>query len=245
MATVTTPSTPSNRLYPASDGRPMTETDYHRQDMTDLIETLQVRYAGDPQVYVSGNLLIFYVPGNKRKHLAPDVFVVQGVSKHPRLNYLIWEEGKGPDAVIELTSSSTRAEDTKKKFALYQDMLKVQEYFLFDPRADYLDPPLQGFRRERGKFKPIQRVRDRLPSKVLGLHLERSGWQLRLYDPETEEWLKTPAERAERALADFGREALARQQAETAAAQANEARSRAEAELERLRQELDSLRGSR
>lgn len=37
------------------------------------------------------------------------VFVVRGVPKHDRPNYLIWEEGKSLDFVIELTSSSTRS----------------------------------------------------------------------------------------------------------------------------------------
>ena len=59
-------------------------------------------------VYVSGNLLVYYVPGDRLRHLSPDVFVAKGVPKRERLNYLMWEEGKGPDVVIELTSSSMR-----------------------------------------------------------------------------------------------------------------------------------------
>ena len=69
--------------YPTSDGKPMAETDLHRQDMVDVIETLQDFFAGDPQVYVTGNLLLLYEEGNRRKHVAPDVFVVRGVPKLP------------------------------------------------------------------------------------------------------------------------------------------------------------------
>ncbi len=130
--------------YPTSDGRPMAETDWHRVLMTALIQTLDSWYARDPMTYVSGNLLLFYVPGDKRRHVSPDVLVVKGVPKRRRPNYLMWQEGKGPDMVIELTSSSTRAEDTKKKFLLYQDTMRVPEYFLFDPLGDYLDPALRG-----------------------------------------------------------------------------------------------------
>src|SRR5436305_13190373 len=87
--------------YPTSDGKPMAETDVHRQNMVDLIETLQDRYADDPDVYVSGNLLLFYNEGDRRTHVAPDVFMVRGVPKlPPRENYLVWEEGKAPDVVI-------------------------------------------------------------------------------------------------------------------------------------------------
>jgi len=177
--------------YPTSDGRPMAETDVHRDDMMELIETLKRHFAPDPQVYVSGNLLLFYVPGDRRRHVSPDVFVVRGVPMRQRDNYLLWEEGKGPDVVIELTSRSTRREDLDVKFKLYRDVLKVSEYFLFDPRAEYLDPPLQGYRLRQGEYVPLRRVKGRLPSKVLGLHLERSGQRLRLHDPATDQWLPT------------------------------------------------------
>jgi hypothetical protein len=101
MATVTTPQ-PWRNGYPTSDGKPMAETDDHRDLMNALIETLKAYFAGEPMVYVSGNLLLFYVPGNKRRHLSPDVFVVRGVPNHNRPNYLLWEEGRGPQFVIEL-----------------------------------------------------------------------------------------------------------------------------------------------
>src|SRR5262249_24040834 len=171
------------------------ETDWHRDLMLALIQILKAWYAGDPRTYVSGNLLIFYVPGNRRRHVSPDVFVVKRVPKHDRPNYLVWEEGKGPDLGIELTSSSTRAEEVKQKFRLYQDPRRVQESFLSAPRGDYLDPPLQGYRLWRGKYVAVRPVKGRLPSKVLGLHLERDGRNLRLYDPATGGGLPAPAGR--------------------------------------------------
>src|SRR5262245_6265181 len=127
--------------YPTSDGKPMAETERHRRLLFRVIELLETWFAADPNVYVSGNLLIFYEEGSKRRHVAPDCFVVFGVDKRERENYLLWKEGKGPDVVIELTSRTTRREDTRKKFDLYRDVLKVKEYFLFDPLWHYLDPP--------------------------------------------------------------------------------------------------------
>jgi Uma2 family endonuclease len=135
-----------------------------------------------------------FVEGDRRPHLSPDVFVVKGAPKHKRLYYLMWEEKKGPDVVIELTSKSTRNEDLKKKFGLYQDLLKVSEYFLFDPLGDYLKPALQGHRLQGEKYQPILTVENRLPSQTLGLHLEQDGENLRLYDPKSRRWLPTPAE---------------------------------------------------
>jgi Uma2 family endonuclease len=213
MATVPTNAVPWKNGYPTSDGKPMAETDWHRDLMLRLIETLKHYYAAQERVYVSGNLLLFYERGNRRRHVSPDVFVVKGVPKHNRPNYLLWEE-KNPDVVIELTSSSTRREDVETKVRLYRDTVKVKEYYLFDPDADYLDPPLQGYRLRAGQYHPIRAVAGRLPSRALGLHLERDGQELRLYDPEAEGWLPTPLERVERA----------------------------ESEVERLRRELQALR---
>jgi Uma2 family endonuclease len=243
----------------------MAETDIHRQGMTDLIETLQAHFEADPMVYVSGNLLLFYEEGNRRKHVSPDVLVVRGVPKRPpRLHYLTWREGKGPDLVIELTSKTTRAEDQRKKLGLYRDVLRVPEYFLFDPFEDWLKPSMQGYRLVEAGYDPIEPIEGRLPSEVLGLHLGRGGIELRLYDPETGRMLPTSCERvagseaelritgarlrevearlaqtdAERRLAETKvqllEERLARSEAE---------RRLAELEADRLRRELESRGG--
>ncbi|GAC1466528.1 MAG: hypothetical protein NVSMB9_07170 [Isosphaeraceae bacterium] len=200
----------------------MAETQTHAQDMMDLIETLQDHFAADPDVYVWGNLMLFYEQGNPRKHISPDVFVVRGVPKEPpRDLYLVWKEGKAPDVVIEITSKTTRREDQTKKRLLYRDVLKVPEYFQFDPTEDYLKPPMQGHRLVAGEYVPIELVDGRLPSVVIGLHLERDGTQLRLFDPATGQRLLTRGEQV----------AEGRRQA-----------AHLEAENERLRRELDELR---
>jgi hypothetical protein len=169
------------------------------------------------------------------------VFVVRGVLKRLREYFLIWEEGKGPDTVIEMTSRSTSREDMEVKFELYRDVLKVREYFLFDPYDEYLRPSLQGFRLARGKYARIRPLAGRLPSKVLGLHLERQDWHLRLYDPNTQRLLLTPAEH----VAAHQQAEAARQQAEAVRQGEAAARQQAEAEVERLRRELETLRGQR
>lgn len=212
--------------YPDSDGTPMGETPQHRDNLAHLIEMIRVWLAEDEMAYVSGNAFVYYVPEDRWRHISPDVFVVRGIPKTPeRRRYLVWEERKAPDLVIELTSRSTLEEDLEDKFTIYQDTLQVQEYFLFDPLDECLAPTLQGFRLHRGEYRPIRRVKGRLPSKVLGLHLEADDWELRLYDPNTEKWLPTPAE---------DREALAEER---------QGRLEAEAEVKRLRKEMEKLRG--
>jgi Uma2 family endonuclease len=207
----------------------MAETDLHRDDMVDTIQTLQDFFADRPRVYVSGNLLLYYEEGNPRKHVAPDALVAFDVPKEPnRDHYLVWVEGKAPDFVAEITSKSTSKEDQKTKLEVYRDILRVREYFLFDPRAEYLKPPLQGFRLVGGDYVSIEPVAGRLPSDVLGLHLERDGERLRLFDPATGQYLLTRLERQE----------TAERRAEAAEAD----RRQLAAENERLRREIEALR---
>ena len=237
MATV-----PRKVEYPTSDGKPMAETPLHRDVMIDLIRTLEGYYAGDPMTYVSGNMLMFFEEGNRRRHLSPDVFVTRGIPKKDRENYLMWEEGKGPDLVIEVTSKSTRREDRQKKRDLYRDVLGVVEYFLFDPLAEYLRPPLQGYRLIDGDYAPIGPVDGRLPSAVTGLRLEAAGSSLRLYSPALGRWLPTAEDRvAEEAAARRAAEA-AQQAAEAKSREDEAARRAAEAEVERLRREIEASR---
>lgn len=217
--------------YPTSDGRPLGETDLHRNRMVELIDRLTYRYRDRPDVYVTGNLLFFYQEGDRRKHVSPDLAVVFGVPKRLREHYLIWEEGKAPDLVIEVTSKTTRREDRVKKLNLYRDVMKVPEYFRFDPREEYLKPPLQGSRLVEGEYVPIDPVNGRFPSAILGLELERAGDDLRLYDPATGSYLPTQAEAAESRLV----------QVETARHEAEIARVEADATIRRLMARLAEL----
>jgi Uma2 family endonuclease len=189
---------PVQTSYPSTDGKPMAESPIHMRVMMDAIETL-IAWFNDAWVYVWGNLFVYYIQNDPRKNVAPDVMVVKGVPRDkPRKTFKIWEEGKGPDWILEATSQTTRHQDEVEKFQLYQDVLKVQEYYLFDPYMDYLDPPLKGYRLVNGKYEPIAPVEGRIPSEVLGLHLEPHLGDLRFYDPRTGRHLLAPREEVER-----------------------------------------------
>ena len=222
--------------YPESDGRPMGETEIHAQVLEDLRFALVRRYAEVPDVYVWGNLFLYYREGDPKACVCPDVFLVRGVGKRTdnrRRTYKLWEEGgRVPSLVIELTSESTRDEDVEKK-KLYE-RLGVEEYFLFDPFGEYARPRLQGFRLEGGRYQPLpQRVDGALESRTTGLILKPEGNRLRLVDKETGEALLTAAETDEARLA----EAEARM-AEAEARRAAEERVRIlEEELKRLREQ--------
>jgi Uma2 family endonuclease len=202
--------------YPESDGKPMGESDEHRQEMVRHIELLEYFFRGQ-QTYVSGDLLLYYEQGNPKKFVVADAFVVKGVTPKSRRTFKVWVEGKAPDLVIETTSRKTRRKDSTEKPELYAK-LGVKEYFLFDPDQEYLDPPLQGYRLDGAAYSRISAdAQGRLLSQELGLNLCVGEGRLQFYRVDTGERLLTAAERAELEAA---------------------ARREAEAELARLREEL-------
>jgi Uma2 family endonuclease len=239
--------------YPESDGQPMAETEIHLEEMMDLISALKRHFAAVPDVHAAGNQFLYYVEGNPRAVVAPDVYVVKGTShKRPRRTYKVWEEGRPPTFILELTSDSTRDEDLHKKKDCYE-RIGVEEYFLSDPLGDYLRPPLQGYRLQDGRYRRIAPEPDgSLMSQTLGLKLRREGERLRLIDAATGEPLpriEENEERRQQAEARSRRAESARQQAESARQQA-EARlaekdavlRTAEEEIARLRRELERAR---
>ena len=207
--------------YPESDGEPMAETELHRVVMTDLINGLTRRYASAPDVYVNGNIFFYDIQGNPRSSFSPDVVVVKGVPKELRRIYKIWEEGEVPCFIIEVTSDKTRKEDTGSKKTRYE-RLGCEEYFLFDPYGDYLDPRLQGYCLESGRYQTLTANPDgSLFSRTTGLILRVEGKKLRLVDAAT------------------GEKLLWDEELEPRLREAEERAARAEEELARLRRELE------
>jgi Uma2 family endonuclease len=210
--------------YPTTDGQPMAETTLHRKIMSDMIHCLDHRFKDVPDVWVGGNLFFYYEKGNPRAVVAPDVLLVHGVSKWDRPVYKLWEEGRGPSLVIEVTSSSTKDEDVNDKKDLYR-RLGVEEYFLFDPYGDYLEPSLQGYRLQSGWYVSMPLEPDgSLLSRKAVLLLRTEGERLRLIDPATGMPLLWPEEEAAAREA----EAVAREAAERRADNEAEAREAAE-----------------
>ena len=220
--------------YPATDGEPMAETDAQGIPLMYAVTGLRDYFRHRPDVYVSGNLLIYYEAGNLDASVAPDVFVVRGVPNHMRPTYRIWEEGKGPDFVLEITSRHTRANDQGPKRELYR-RLGVWEYWQYDPTGDYLEPRLQGLELHGGEYRRLvpSWLADGTQvtySAVLELELRIEGGELRFRDPLSGERVRTLSESNDQRR----RAEHERQRAEQERRQEAEARRAAEARVAEL-----------
>ena len=213
----------------------MAETDDQGIPLMYAVTGLRDYFRRRPDVYVSGNLLIYYEEGNVHASVSPDVFVVFGVPNHTRPIYKVWEEGKSPDFVMEITSRHTRHKDQGAKRELYES-LGVQEYWQYDPTGEYLKPPLRGMRLVGGEYEELGETRLgdgalAMYSAVLGLEVRIEEGVLRFHDPETGRniWTLTESNEA------WQRAELARQRERQARQQAEAARDAAEAQVAELR----------
>ena len=248
------PALEDDTEYPESDGQPMAETELHRDLMIDSILTLKARFQDVPAVCVSGNMLMYYVPRDAKKSVAPDVFVTFGIERKQRRIYRIWEEGKPPDFVLEFSSKGTFKNDLGAKKTLYAEVLGIREYFLYDAERKYLPTPLMGFRLVGTEYVPVRPEPDgKVFAATLGLSLGLRGDGFGFYDAVAERWLETPmdeaAERAEaaasladRLAAEAEQATLARQRAEETAQEEAVARQRAEANAEQAQKDAEQAK---
>ncbi len=226
-------------LYPESDGKPMADTDLHIQWIIWLRQVLEGHFAQRPDVYISGNIMMYDIEGPLRTAVSPDILVSFGVGQKDRRTYKVWEEGKAPDFVMEFSSKRTYQNDLEGKVAHYA-AIGIPEYFLYDVDRRYLPTPLMGFRLvEDAYIEVFSNVDGGLRSEVLNLNFHLLDDGLGVYEPVAGKWLQTPAEaatvRAEQAE-------VRAEQAETRVQHEAEARQKAEAEAARLREELARLK---
>jgi Uma2 family endonuclease len=246
FTTVTVPS--ADIIYPSGDGKPMAETSVHVLAMLALIGTLRQYFRYRSDVYVIGNIFLYYEEGHPESRRSPDVMIVKGVDPHKeRRSFKTWEERAMPCVVIEITSEETADEDLGPKRELYE-RLGVREYFLFDPLHDYLERPLMGYRLIGDEYEPLPPADDGgLLSAELGMRLVPEGTQLALYHFRTSERVLAPPD-AYQKLEDVQQEKSQVEQrasqAERRASQAEQRASQAEQRASQLAEELARLRAS-
>lgn len=213
---------PTQDDLPYDDGVPM-ETLRHQFQMDLLIDVMDLWLEARGDGFAGGNMFLYFSLEQVRHNtfVGPDFFVVLDVPRGERKSWVVWEQGKGPDLVVELLSASTARYDKTVKKTLYARQVHVPEYYWYDP---FNPEDFAGFILHGSNYQPLAiNARGRIHSPTLNLDLGR--WQgtfrgveavwLRWFTPEGE----MPPTEAE----------AARQHAEAA-------RQRAERLAERLRQ---------
>ena len=236
--TATVPAVETEPFYPSADGEPVAETYDHLYALLTTLEVLK-QYLAGRQATVLGNQFLYYAQGFPKLRVAPDVMVIFDVAPGGRDNYKIWQEGQVPRVIFEMTSGGTKEQDQVFKKTLYEQ-LGVKEYWLFDPKGEWIKEQLRGYRLRREAYEPIQDNR----SEPLELRLQVEGKLINFTREDTGEKLLIPDELAE----TLRQEVLARQQAEEQAQQecqrAEQERQRAEqaeSQVEQLKARLRSL----
>jgi len=198
------------------------------------------------QMFSAMDFNIYYDVRHLNWYKRPDWFLVIGVprfyqGKDARSSYVIWQEKVSPLVVVEFLSEGTEDEDLGEttsevnqpptKWSVYEQILKVPYYFVFSDRTNQL----RFFRLVRNRYSEqiLRNPRVWIPELKLGLGLwtgDYFGWErpwLRWYDAD-DNWIPTPEEQKEAALAQVETE---RQQKEAALAQAETERQQKEAAL--------------
>ena len=225
----------------------MSDDGWQGRAMDDTHQPLLVHFDSAEDVFIAKDLLIYFQEGNPNRAVAPDVFLVRGVSAELRWNYKLWEEGQPPDFALEVASPANVERNVTEKRDLYA-RLGIREYWLYDPRGNLHWPRLKGYVLARGEYRALP-TRDlaggglAIESWVLGLELRFEDDRLRLWDPTEQRYLLTlREEKAARQLAEAraDAEAQARQQ-EAQVRKLAEARADAEAQARQQEAQVRKL----
>jgi Uma2 family endonuclease len=170
-----------------------------------LSRTLRLSGYGSQEIYTASDLNLYYDPAHLSWYKRPDWFLSVGVprlyeGKRDRSSYVIWQEKVSPSVIVEFLSPGTDAEDLGRfapkpieslpnkpptKFQVYEQILKVPHYIVFDKR----DSRLRYFRLENDRYQeqPIASTNPRLwiPELEIGLAI----WD-GLFEGMPQSWLR-------------------------------------------------------
>lgn len=210
-------------IYPEQREDDMGETSIHAKLINRLLAVLLQFFEQRQDVFLTSNMNLYYEEGNPNKWYAPDLLIVFGVQNHERSSYQIWKEKVFPQVIFEISSERTWKADISEKLEIYSTF-GAEEYYILDPEFDFLPAPMLAFHRNGERLLSAPVNEGRIFSPRLGLEIVRTENNFRLFNPNTNEFLRTLQEYEEQK-------------------QATELRARnAEAELERLKAEIEKLK---
>lgn len=197
-----------NIEYPCSDGEPLAESYIHLYAILTTLEVIK-QYLSGRQATVLANQFLYYAQGFPRLRVAPDIMVIFDVPPGGRDSYKVWEEGQVPQVVFEMTSQGTQKQDQEQKKNLYEQ-LGIVEYWLFDPKGEWIPEKLRGYRLEGETY---QLINDGI-CQPLQLRVTVQGELLGFYRLDTGDKLLIPSELAQQLHQERQRAEQERQRAD-------------------------------
>ena len=241
--------------YP--DPPPEELTAYYAVNWPGYPPSLAAHFGGRETTIITSEVAAALIPyaGTYEGIRYPDLMIafnVNPAANYARKGYLIPEQGKPPDFVLEVASESSKARDEVDKRAAYARM-GVPEYWRFDDTGGQMhSAALAGDRLVDGEYQPIT-IHETADggywghSEALNLDLCWEQGELRWYDPVGQRYLPTFDDQtaavyveAARANAAESRADVAESQRDAEAARADVAEARVR-ELERRMQAQQNL----
>ncbi|NJK29205.1 MAG: Uma2 family endonuclease [Acaryochloris sp. RU_4_1] len=235
--------------------------EFHNLQPQLLSATLRLTAVAKDQIFTGTDLNLYYDLDHPTWYKRPDWFVVTGVPRlyagqDLRLSYVIWDEQVSPAVVVELISPGTAMSDlgelqrepngTPTKWQVYEEILQVPYYVIFDRYQDRL----WVFKLVDGQYQAqdMRNFRYWLADLGIGLGVWQGAFEgitrswLRWYDTDGE-WILTETEyERQRADQELEQRLAAEERAKIAALRAEDERQqrlqadqRAEQLAERLR----------
>ena len=219
---------------------PEMESSLHYMQLLLLVTCLEFAWRDRQDFFIGANLTVYFSRQQlkNRDFRGPDFFLVKDTERRDRKSWVVWEEdGKYPDLIIELLSTSTAQIDRTLKRDLYSRRFHTPEYFYFYP--DTLE--FAGFRLALDEYQPIAPHSEGwLWSEVLGLFLGIYERKLRYFSREGV-MLPTPEEAVQLEV-DRGRLLVEQERLQVQAMQRSVEQERLRAEQEKQRAEQERLR---
>ena len=177
-------------FYPEQRTDDIGETSIHAKLVNSLMAMLLHFFEWRGDIFLSSNMNLYYEEGNPKKWYAPDLLIAFNVSNRERSSYQVWKEKVFPQVIFEVASASTWKEDVGEKYEIYE-RFGVEEYYILDPELARLPAPLMAFRRQGERLLAAAVNDDRIFSPRLNLEIVRTANNFRLFNPQTNEFLRT------------------------------------------------------
>jgi Uma2 family endonuclease len=192
--------------------------EFHNFQPQLLRETFTSPEYPEDEVFIGSDLNLYYDIRHINWYKRPDWFAVLGVDRlyektDLRLSYVVWQEGVNPFIAVELLSPSTEKEDLGKtlrdaekpptKWKVYEQILRIPYYIIFDRYTDNL----RVFKLSGGFYQEMELNTPRvwIDQIKLGLGIWEGSYQnierkwLRWFD-NLGNWILTPKEKQEQEL---------------------------------------------